>query len=197
MKYNAPAALRNQAPIAEVLKQVIPAGARVLELASGSGQHALYFSSVLPGVLWQPSDVSDEALASIAAYREGADAERFLPPIRVDAAAPPWGLSELDAILCVNMIHISAWESTVGLFGGGGVALKPGGALITYGPYRFDGVFTAPSNRDFDLDLKRRNPAWGVRDVADLTKLATQHGFQLESSHTLPANNHVLVWRRG
>lgn len=197
MKYNAPAALRNQAPIAEVLKQIIPAGARVLELASGSGQHALYFSQELSGVIWQPSDLSDEALASIAAYREESDQARFLAPIRVDASAPPWGLSDLDAILCVNMIHISPWQSSIGLFAGGGAALKPGGALITYGPYRFDGVFTAPSNRDFDADLKRRNPQWGVRDVADLSKLAAAHGFKLESTHSLPANNHMLVWRLG
>lgn len=197
MRYHAPAADRNSAPILEVLRQVLPKAANVLELASGSGQHALYFSSHLPGVRWQPSDLSPEAIESIRSYRAEGDPERFLDPIQVDASAPPWGIRELDAILCINMIHISPWQASVGLFGGGATSLKPGGVLVTYGPYRFSGVFTAESNRAFDQDLKRRDPEWGVRDVDDLEGVANQHGFSLESTHSLPANNHALIWRLG
>lgn len=197
MRYHAPAADRNSAPILEVLRQVLPAAAHVLELASGSGQHALYFSSRLPGVRWQPSDLSAEAIESIRSYRAEGDPERFLDPIQVDASAPPWGIQELDAISCINMIHISPWQASVGLFGGGATSLKPGGVVMTYGPYRFSGVFTAESNRAFDQDLKRRNPEWGVRDVDDLQHVAHRHGFSLESTHSLPANNHALIWRLG
>ncbi len=195
MRYHAPAADRNKGPILDVLKQVVPRDAYVLELASGSGQHALFFSSELSGVRWQPSDLNPEAIASIKSYRAESDPERFLDPILVDASNPPWGPTTLDAILCVNMIHISPWSASIGLFGGGAQSLKPGGVLVTYGPYRFGGVFTAPSNQAFDEDLKRRNPEWGVRDVNDLERVARERGFVLESTHSLPANNHLLVWR--
>lgn len=200
MRYHYPAADRNAEPILEMLRKTLPSGdpassIRVLEIASGSGQHALYFSSRLPGVLWQPSDLSEESLASIRDYRTEGDPARFLEPIRLDAAKPPWNAGEFDAILCCNMIHISPWLSTEGLFGGGAKSLKPGAVLITYGPYRFSGVFTADSNREFDEDLKRRNPEWGVRDVDDLERLAQSVGFSLERTHSLPANNHALIWR--
>ena len=195
MRYHYPAADRNAEPILNVLRQSLPANAEVLELASGSGQHALYFSSRLPGVRWQPSDVSDESLASIRDYRTEGDPERLLDPIKLDATNPPWNVGKFDAIVCANMIHISPWIATQGLFGGGAQSLNPGGMLITYGPYRFSGVFTADSNREFDADLKRRNPEWGVRDVDDLEAVARNAGFTLERTHTMPANNHTLIWR--
>ncbi|MBX3184989.1 MAG: DUF938 domain-containing protein [Polyangiaceae bacterium] len=196
MKAFSEAAARNSRPIGEALLELLPRGARVLELASGSGQHAHYLSQLLPEVVWQPSDPSPEALASIECYRAESHPARLLKPLQLDAAAAPWGLQALDAVVCINMVHISPWEASRGLFHGAASALAETGALITYGPYRFDGVFLAESNREFDQSLRRRNPLWGVRDVTDLKRLAAEAGLSLSEQRALPANNHLLVWRR-
>lgn len=196
MRAYSAAAERNAGPIAEALLELLPEGAQVLELASGSGQHARYLSERLPGVRWQPSDTSPEALTSIEQYRADADPERLLAPLKLDAATPPWGMTGLDAVVCINLIHISPWEATEGLFRGAAEALAETGALITYGPYRFDQVFLAASNQAFDQELRRRNPLWGVRDIADLKRLAAGAKLSLEQLRALPANNHLLVWRR-
>ena len=198
MKRHAPAAARNRDPILEALKDVLPSSGKVLEIGSGSGEHALHFAENLPAIHWQPSDPDPDQLASIAAHRSEAGLPNLLEVVRLDARDADWGpaAADLSAIVCINVIHISPWETAVGLFSGAERYLPDGAALVTYGPYRFDGVFTAPSNETFDLGLRERNPSWGVRDLADLRNLATEHGLAHEQILPMPANNHVLVFRR-
>ena len=194
----APATARNRAPILEVLRRVLPAEGVVLEIASGTGEHAVHFAAALPGLTWQPSDPSEDARASIAAWRAEAALPNLRPPLALDVVAP-WPLDDvppLAAIVCINMIHIAPWAATEALFAGAARALPPGAPLVTYGPYRFGGAFTADSNAAFDADLRARDPRWGVRDVDDLTPLAAGHGIALRETVALPANNHALVWRR-
>ncbi|HEY0254745.1 MAG TPA: DUF938 domain-containing protein [Kofleriaceae bacterium] len=188
MKQHSPAAERNREPIREVLARELPASGTVLMIAEGSGQHAAYFAGAFPQLVWQPSDPSAEARASIAAWGEGIP--NFRSPIDLDVTRSDWPAA--DAITCINMIHISPWEATVGLFAGAARTLAPGQLLFTYGPYRFGGA-TAPSNEAFDLSLRSRDPRWGIRDVAELERAAP--GFTLAQTIALPANNHALVWR--
>jgi hypothetical protein len=193
MKKSAPAALRNREPIAEVLARHLPKTGTVLTIAEGSGEHALHFAKTFPALTWQPSDLDPEALASIAAYRDEAALANLAAPIALDVTWPTWPIERADAITCINMIHISPWEATLGLFAGAARTLAPGALLYLYGPYRFDGAFTAPSNEAFDASLRARDPRWGVRDVRDLEAAAT--GFALREVVTMPANNHSLVFR--
>jgi SAM-dependent methyltransferase len=163
MKRSAPSALRNRAPILEVLRRVLPAEGVVLELASGTGEHAVHFAAALPGLTWQPSDPSPEARASIAAWRAEAALPNLRPPLPLDVVAP-WPLDDvapLAAIVCINMIHIAPWAATEALFAGAARALAPGAPLVTYGPYRFGGAFTADSNAAFDADLRAPRSALG------------------------------------
>lgn len=191
MKQSSPAAERNREPIRDVLARELPASGTVLMLAEGSGQHAVFFAAAFPHLIWQPSDPSAEARASIAAWRAEAHLPNLRPPIELDVTSETWPAA--DAITCINMIHISPWEATLGLFAGAARALAPGGLLLTYGPYKLDGVI-APSNEAFDRSLRGRDARWGVRDVSDLRRVAT--GFELASMVAMPANNHCLVWRR-
>lgn len=197
MKQHAPATLRNREPIAAVLARELPAGARILEIASGTGEHAVFFAQAFPQLAWQPTDPSAEALASIAAYREEYAGSNLAAPLLLDAAAPAtWPVRQADAILCINMVHISAWDATVGLFEGAGRLLGEGAPLILYGPYLEAGVNTAPSNLDFDASLKARNPLWGLRHAEALDALGVQHAMTRSARHALPANNIMLVYRR-
>lgn len=193
---HAPAAERNAGPILEVLREVLPATGDVLEIASGSGQHAVAFAGALPGVTWQPTDGDPDALASIAAWREVAALPNLRAPLPLDVTAP-WPVTRADAIVCINMIHIAPWAATLALLDGAARALAPGAPLVTYGPYRFAGVTTAPSNDAFDASLRARDPAWGVRDVRDLAGEAAARGLLLARIVARPANNHVLVFVRG
>ncbi len=195
MKQHAPATERNQEAILEVLARALPASGLVLEIASGTGQHAVAFARAFPGIAWQPTDVEPRSLASIEAYRAEASLSNLRAPLVLDVTAEPWPVTEADAIVCINMIHISPWEASVALFGGAARRLPPGAPLVTYGPYRFDGV-TAPSNEDFDRSLRSRDPRWGVRDVAELRALADASGLELRETVAMPANNHTLVFRR-
>jgi len=195
-KRHAPAAERNRGPILEVLTRVLPARGLVLEVASGTGQHVAYFARHLPRLDWQPSDADPDARGSIAAWLADEALPNVRPPVVLDAAAPVWPLDAADAIVCSNMIHIAPWSAALGLFAGAARLLPAGGVLCTYGPYRFDGSFTAPSNSEFDVSLRGRDPAWGVRDVRDLEVAARAQGLALEEIVPLPANNHVLVFRR-
>lgn len=173
MKQHAPATLRNRAPIADVLARELPAQGTVLEIASGTGEHAVFFAERFPALIWQPTDPSAEALASIAAYREDYVGSNLAAPLLLDASAPAtWPVREADAIVCINMVHISAWDATVGLFAGAGRLLGEGAPLILYGPYLEKGLETAPSNLDFDASLKARNPLWGLRHAEALDALA-------------------------
>lgn len=198
MKRSAPAATRNRAPILDVLRRALPAEGVVLEIASGTGEHAVHFAAALPGLTWLPSDPSEDARASIAAWRDETGLPNLRPPLALDVTAP-WPLdaaTPIAAIVCINMIHIAPWAATEALFAGAARLLPPGAPLVTYGPYRFGGAFTADSNAAFDADLRARDPRWGVRDVDDLTALAATHAIALVETVALPANNHALIWRR-
>ena len=192
-KQHAPAAARNREPIREVLARVLPPRGTVLEIASGSGEHAVAFAAAFPQLAWQPSDPSDAALASIAAWRAEAALANLGAPLRLDASAEVWPIDHADAIVCINMVHISPWQATLGLFAGAARVLPAGALLYLYGPYRFAGAFTAASNAEFDRALQARDPRWGVRDVDDL--VAAARGFTLHETIAMPANNHSLVLR--
>jgi SAM-dependent methyltransferase len=192
-----PATARNRDPILGVLKQHLPKTGIVLEIAAGAGEHAVYNAAALPHVQWQPTDPSPEALASIAAWREHAGLSNLLPPLPLDASRPDeWPVDRADAIVTINMIHISPWAATQGLFRGAGRILRSGGILFLYGPYIESGVETAPSNLAFDLDLKARNPAWGIRHLDEVTALAGQYGLELSERVAMPANNLSLVFTK-
>ncbi len=193
----APAAARNRDAILDVLRRVLPARGRVLELASGSGEHAVHFAAALPGVVFKPSDPDAARRASIAAYAAAASLPNLLAPIELDAAAawPDFAAPHLpiDAVLCINMIHIAPWAATEGLVRG---AARLGAMLVTYGPYRRHGRHTAPSNEAFDADLRARDPAWGVRDMEAVAGLAAANGYAAPDIVAMPANNFMLVFPR-
>lgn len=195
MKRVAPAAERNKEPIAEVLARVLPERGTVLEIASGTGQHAVHFARRFPALRFVPSDPTDEALASIEAHRAEAGLDNLAPAERLDVLEPGWE-REVDAIVCINMIHISPFEATLALFEGAARCLALGSALVLYGPYRFGGRFLAESNAAFDASLRERDARWGVRDVEELARVAHDTGFALEEPIAMPANNHVIVARR-
>lgn len=191
-----PHVARNRDPILDVLRRVLPPRGLVLEIASGSGEHAVYFAERLPSISWQPTDTDAKALASIGAHRDAANAPNLLPPLRLDVAASTWPVARADVVVCNNMIHIAPWAATEGLMAGAERTLAPGGTLFLYGPYKVDGRHTAPSNHDFDLDLKRRNPAWGIRDLGEVTELARRHDLDLVETVAMPANNLSVIFRR-
>jgi SAM-dependent methyltransferase len=193
---SAPSALRNRGLILDVLKQVLPATGGVLELASGSGEHVVYFAEQLPDLLWQPSDPSADARASIAAWRETDGTPNVLPPIDLNALAPVWPVERADAIIAINMVHISPWAATIRLMAQAGRLLPAGGPLYLYGPYRQTDVPFAESNAAFDADLRRRNPEWGIRQVDDVAAEAMANGLKLDEVIPMPANNLSLVFRR-
>lgn len=187
---------RNAEPIREVLERLLPEGARVLEVASGSGQHAVHMARAFPTVDWHPTDLDPKALASIDAYAAEAALSNLRPAFALDVVAGPWPEGPFDVVFCVNMIHIAPWAAACGLFAGASRVLAPEGMLVTYGPYRFGGTFTAPTNAEFDASLRARDAAWGVRDVDDLDAEAARHGLRRAETIAMPANNHVLVYRR-
>lgn len=193
---SSPAALRNRGPILEVLAGVLPARGLVLEIASGTGEHAEHFAAAFPGVAWQPTDRSEAALATLAARVGSAGLANLRAPIVLDVTAAPWPVAQADAIVCINMIHIAPWAACVGLMAGAAAALPAGAPLYLYGPMMREGLHTAPSNAAFDADLRARDPAWGVRDVADVTAVAGRVGLALEQIVPMPANNFSLVLRR-
>jgi len=192
----APAAERNRQPILDVLRRMLPPTGLVLEVASGTGQHAIFFSEHLPALQWQPTDASSEALWSIGTRVDESARENLLAPLELDVRSSPWPLTSADALVCINMIHISPWETTEALFHGASNLLAGGCPLITYGPYRFHGEHTAPSNAAFDQSLRSRNARWGVRDLDELLELGGRTGFTLEEQVVMPANNMTLVWTR-
>ena len=196
MRHFAPATRRNREPILDVLRGALPASGLVLELAAGSGEHAVHFARALPALTFQPTDPAAAALASIAAWTAAEGLTNIRPPLALDAAAWPWPLTAADAIICINMIHISPWRATEGLMRGAAALLPPGAPLFLYGPYRRAGVETATSNEDFDRDLRSRNPEWGLRDLADVVALARSRGFSDPVVTEMPANNLGVVFRK-
>jgi SAM-dependent methyltransferase len=197
VKQEAPAAQRNREPIAEVLREVLPPRGLALEIASGTGEHAVHFARAFPKLLFQPSDPEPAALRSIAAWRSEAGLFNLLEPVSLDVRARQWPVDSADAILCINMVHISPWSATEGLMRGAGRLLPPGAPLILYGPYRRAGVPTAPSNEAFDESLKARNPEWGLRDLEDVAAEAERNGLAFERLWEMPANNLTVAFRRG
>lgn len=192
-----PAAERNAEAIREKLAGHLPATGRVLEIASGSGQHALSFASAMPDIMWQPSDPSADARNSIDLWARAASAGNLQPALDVDMLRPDtWPHGPFDAIVCINMIHISPWEATIGLMQLAQSALSPGGLLYLYGPYKEEDVELAASNAAFDDSLKARNPLWGLRDAKAVSRLARDHGLRFTLRTQMPANNISLMFRR-
>lgn len=195
MKQFAPACERNKDAILAVLKDVLPARGRVLEIGSGTGQHAAYFARHLPHLDWQPSDRA-ENLPSIAAWAAEANAPNLRAPVALDLFAPHWPLSQADAIVCINTIHIVAWRGVENLFARAGTVLAPGGVLYVYGAYRYDDEPLAPSNLEFDRWLKDRDPQSGIRDFSAVNALAQAAGLKLARDVPMPANNRSIWWRK-
>ena len=192
-----PSTARNRDPILEALKPRLPPGGLVLEIAAGAGEHAMHNAAALPHLMWQPTDPDPDALASIAAWRAHAGLPNLLAPLRLDAGDPDaWPVGRADAVVNINMIHISPWAATLGLMAGAGRLLPAGGGLFLYGPYLETGVRTAPSNLAFDLSLRSRDSAWGIRHLDDVAAAAAVHGLALAERIAMPANNLLLVFRK-
>jgi SAM-dependent methyltransferase len=199
MKQTWPAPERNKQPILDVLARALPARARVLEIASGSGQHAAFFAGAMPGWTWQPSDLDAENLASIAAWVTEAGLPNLRAPIRLDVLEAAWPLDEsapLDALFCANMIHIAPWACTLGLIAGAARYLARGGRLALYGPFMLGGEHTSASNATFDASLKARDPDWGVRDAGAVSARCGEAGLDFCERVAMPANNQILVFQR-
>lgn len=192
----APATERNREPILAVLRQVLPASGTVLEIASGTGQHAVHFAAALPGLTWQPSDPDAAARASIAAWTAHAGLTNVRTPLALDVCCQPWGIDAADAVVCINMLHIAPWAAAEALFAGAGKLLGPGGVLFLYGPYRRGGAHTAPSNAAFDAQLRATDPDWGVRDMEAVIALGEAQGLRCDEPVPMPANNFCLVLRK-
>ncbi len=201
-RLNAPATQRNRAPILEILRQILPPTGAILEISSGTGEHAVFFAPQLAPRRWLPSDPSAEARESIAAWRSTDPCPYLDPPIDLDASAPHWPiesdpalLAEIGAIVNINMIHIAPWSACLGLMAGASRILPPGGILYLYGPFKQNGQHTAPSNADFDNSLRLRDPAWGVRDLEEVLSIAADRGLNLVQTYPMPANNLSVVFQ--
>lgn len=196
-RQKSPSTARNREPILNVLQRVLAPDARVLEIASGSGEHAVYVAAAMPDLNWQPSDPDADARASIAAWIESEALRNVRMPISIDVRDADWGVESdapFDAVIAINMIHISPWQATLGLMAGAQRLLRAGGVLFTYGPYKRDGRHTAPSNATFDASLKARDSAWGIRDVSEVETAANESSLTLREIVEMPANNLSLVF---
>lgn len=200
---SAPAAERNKDPILDVLKQILPSefDGGVLEVASGTGQHVTHFAKNFPSAYWHPTEYDPSLLSSISAYIQSNDLHNVNEPFKLDASQPFQGQGDLkpeamDLIICTNLVHISPWNVTEGLFRGSGQVLKVGGQLLTYGPYAVDGLLKPDSNVRFDQSLRSRDPSWGIRDIRDLQAEATKHGLSFDKTFEMPANNKCLLFTK-
>lgn len=197
---DAPATHRNRLPILELLARWLPRPERVLEIASGTGQHAVFFAERLPHLEWQPTDHDPSSLESIEAWRAHAGLTNVATPLMLDAASPAtdWPVSSgaVDAVFNANMIHIAPWNVALGLLSGAGHVLRSGGLLLLYGPFKVGGEHTAPSNAAFDEGLRARDPDWGIRDLERVSEVAASHGLALVEQNAMPANNLLLVFER-
>jgi SAM-dependent methyltransferase len=191
-----PHVARNREPILAVLRRVLPSRGLVLEVASGSGEHAAFFAEAMPALHWQPTDHDPRAFASIMAHRAAANAPNLLAPLDLDVTSAQWPVERAEAVICNNMIHIAPWAAAEGLMAGAGRVLPAGGLLFLYGPYRIEGRHTADSNRVFDDWLRGQDPTWGVRDLGEVAALAARHGLSLTETVPMPANNLSVIFRR-
>jgi cyclopropane fatty-acyl-phospholipid synthase-like methyltransferase len=195
-----PSAARNSASILGVLKQVLPTHGVVLEIGCGTGEHAVCLAEAMPNLTWIPSDPDPDSRASTASWISFTGLSSIQPPLDIDVCAAQWGVESVapfDAIVSINMVHIAPWAATLGLFAGAGRLLRAGGLLALYGPFLHNGVHNAHSNAEFDQSLKARNAAWGLRDIADLERVARASGLSLRETIEMPANNTSLVFLRG
>ena len=190
------AAERNKAPILDILRRILPGEGVVVEIASGSGQHVAHFAAELPALIWQPSDAHSALLNVITARALATGLKNIRPAVELDVTNSPWPVTDVDALVCINMLHISPWTSTLALFSGANNVLAPAGVLFLYGPYRRDGRHTAPSNAAFDESLRTRNTKWGIRELEEVSRIAEANGFLLEEIVLMPANNLSVVFRR-
>ncbi len=188
---------KNRAPILDILRRVLPPSGLVLEVAAGTGEHAVHFASLLPALTWRPSDPDPKMRTSIAARAADAGLANLEAPLDLDVRAGTWPLAAADAVVSINMIHIAPWTATVGLMKGAGRILSSGGVLYLYGPYRVGGRHTAPSNAAFDDDLRRRDPEWGVRDLDRVADEAKAAGLTLAETVEMPNNNLSVVFGKG
>ena len=195
-RLSSPAVLRNRGPILDILRHLLPAQGVILEVASGSGEHITYLAEQMPALDWQPSDPSPAARASIAAWTAADRLTNVRAPLDLDASALPWPVSAADAILAINMVHISLWAATQGLLREAARLLPPGGLLYLYGPFIEAGIPLAPSNAAFDADLRDRNVAWGLRELAAVEAAAATSGLKIETVLPMPANNLSVILRR-
>lgn len=197
---HAPATARNREPIRQALADLLPTRpCTVLEVASGTGEHGLWMARGLPQVTWAPSEATADGLVAIDGWRAPCPelTDRVLPPVHIDAARPPWPGAPVDVVFTANLTHIAPWSATPGLIAGAAARLTPGGLLLIYGPFNEGGGFTGPGNAAFDADLRGRNPDWGLRDREAVDTAAAAHGFIAEACRTMPADNRMLVYRRG
>ena len=192
----APATLRNRDAILDVLQRYLPEDGLVLEVASGTGEHIVHFARHCADLIWQPSDPSPEARASIAAWLADQPLPNVLPPLALDAAEMPWPINAADALVCINMVHISPWEATLGLMQGAGTILAQGAPLLLYGPYRRSDRPLEPSNADFDQSLKERDPRWGLRELDAVIALAEENGLRFVEVVEMPANNCMPIFTK-
>jgi hypothetical protein len=192
----APATLRNHEFILDVLRDVLPKRGVILEIASGSGEHVVQFAKGFPSLVFQPSDVEPEALQSVAAWVKATGVPNVRAPVVLDAAQSPWPIVSVDGIICINMVHISPWDVTLGLIKGAAAILPPTSPFYLYGPYKRKGFATAPSNQAFDRSLRDRNPTWGLRDLEAVAGMAQSVGFSVPVITEMPANNLSVVFRR-
>lgn len=200
MQQTSPSAERNRAPIMQVLGPLLPHDGLVLEVASGTGQHAFAFAGSFSGIQWQPSDPNAAARASIDAWRAQAGRDNLLPPLNIDVCDDEWWREvnmQPAGIVAINLLHISPWRATEGLMAGAGALLAPGGFVYIYGAFKRDGQHISESNLQFDASLRARNAEWGVRDIADVARVAEKHGLMLEKVVAMPANNFSLIFRMG
>ena len=189
------AADRNKEPILAHLKEILGERGTALEIASGTGQHAVWFAASLPGWTWQPTDFDAEMLPAIAERIAQSGLSNVLRPHPLDVTAPEWPFTrKFDAIFCANMLHIAPWGVCAGLMAGAARHLVPGGMLLTYGPYFETDVPPAPSNLAFDESLRARDPSWGIRQLNDVVEEARRNGLVLAQRHPMPANNLLLVF---
>ena len=198
-RLSSPSAGRNKGPLLEALRAELEHATRVLEIASGTGEHAVHFCAALPHLHWQPSDIAEDALTSIAAWRKATALEGIAAPLSLNVMEEGWSNAvarPIDFILCCNMVHISPWGTTQGLMAGAGDLLENAGKLALYGPFSLGGIHTAPSNEAFDQSLRSRDPAWGVRDRDDIAREAKANGLTLLREIEMPANNMILLFER-
>jgi SAM-dependent methyltransferase len=192
----APSAERNKEPILEVLRRFLPSHGLVLEIGSGTGQHVAHFAKAFPDITFQPSEMDSSRHASIAAWIRHEGLANVKSPVSFDVSRLPWPVDRADAIVCINVLHISPWAATLGLMAGAGKLLPPRGVLVTYGPYKQEGRHTAPSNESFDASLRSRDPRWGVRDLEEVAAAAKREGLDVAETIAMPANNFTLVFIR-